>query len=379
MELSAEDALRLNVLLANELQAVRIDESQMAVSALSQQGEATVRLNPTGRHDQYVRTVKELISSQVLGSPGGYPVYLKRWTRMGQARDDSLEQLLMLGEPEAVVAAVHAPGLTHELARRAWWALPEAGNARRMLERDCVVEGKMGKVLAQFLLEYLPFETEPQAMLDSVRLILQPGLIDANAKQQLWTKAKHKNTYYVGFLHMTPDALPEPASAHKQFAELSASLTRLAQAGNAFAAQLQRVLSAPGQAFLNTAEIVLRKPNNQDVVVGLLAAIRAYFQAAHPGLPDHDEMARISVDVASLCIGESVVDGTANGDLQQLLALDAALQPLVQAMLVLACLSDRVVTPIFARSDAIGTVMRRKLEPVTTPMLERFAVLRGVG
>ena len=104
MELSAEDALRLNVLLANPLEAVRIDESSMTVYALSEQGEASVSLNPRGRDDQYLKKVRELLSSQVLGSPGGYPVFLRRWTRMGQARDHSLEQLLLLGEPEAVVA-----------------------------------------------------------------------------------------------------------------------------------------------------------------------------------------------------------------------------------------------------------------------------------
>ena len=35
--------------------------------------------------------------------------------------------------------------------------------------------------------------------------------------------------------------------------------------------------------------------------------------------------------------------------------------------------------PVFARSDAIGTVMRRKLEPITTPLLAELAVLRGAG
>jgi len=63
MELSAEDALRLNVLLANELEAVRIDESQMVVHALSTGGEASVRLNPQGRDDQYLKKVRELLSS----------------------------------------------------------------------------------------------------------------------------------------------------------------------------------------------------------------------------------------------------------------------------------------------------------------------------
>ena len=110
MDLSAEDNLRMNVLLSQKLQAVRIDESKMIVYALTDRGEAKVPLNPSGRPEQYLRKVKELISGHILGSPGGYPVYLRRWTRMGQMRDDSLEQLLMLGEPEAVVAAVCSPG-----------------------------------------------------------------------------------------------------------------------------------------------------------------------------------------------------------------------------------------------------------------------------
>ena len=379
MELSTEDALRLNVLLANQLLAVRIDESQMAVSALSERGEATIRLNPTGRHDQYIRKVKELISSQVLGSPGGYPVYLKRWTRMGQARDDSLEQLLMLGEPEAVVAAVHAPGLTHELARRAWWALPEADNARRMLERDCVVAGEMGKVLAEFLLEYLPFETEPQAMMESVRLILRPGLISDAARERLWVKAKHKNTYYVGFLRAIPDELPEDAAPHPEYAAWAGELARLAERGNAAAAQLQRVWQGQGQLFLRTAEGVLRKPNNQDVVLGLLQSLQEYFAPVHPRLPNHDDMPVILEQVERLCGDEMVAGCACREDVRDLLGLHPELRAALHAMQVLACLSDRVVTPVFAHTDAIGTVMRRKLEPVTRPILEQFARLRGAA
>ena len=40
MQLSSEDALRLNVLLAHDLQAIRIDDSKMVVYGLSEQGEA---------------------------------------------------------------------------------------------------------------------------------------------------------------------------------------------------------------------------------------------------------------------------------------------------------------------------------------------------
>ena len=122
MDLTPEDALRINVLLAGPVEAIRIDESRMAIHALSGKGEAKIQLNPNCRDESYLRRVRETLSSHVLGSPGGYPVFLKRWTRMGQARDEILESLLKLGEPEAVVAVVNASGITDELARRAWWA-----------------------------------------------------------------------------------------------------------------------------------------------------------------------------------------------------------------------------------------------------------------
>ena len=104
VDLSSEDALRLNVLLANKPQAIRLDESSITLHALTDKGEAKISLKPNCRDDLYLRKVREVLSGHVLGSPGGYPVYLKRWSRMGQARNEILEKLLLLGEPEAVAA-----------------------------------------------------------------------------------------------------------------------------------------------------------------------------------------------------------------------------------------------------------------------------------
>ena len=212
IELSSEDALRLNVLIANS-EAIRIDEGGMSVYGLNGEQEMKAALNPTCRSDKYLTSVREMLAAAVLDSPGGYPVFLRRWTRMGQARDESLAQLLVLGEEEAVVAAVHAVGLTDELAERAWWAMPTAENARRMLEKAAVVEGRTGPVLAEFLLEFLPFEEEQRAIIDSVRLMLQPGLISDEDKRKLWKRARNKRSYYVGFLHTVPDDLPGEGSA----------------------------------------------------------------------------------------------------------------------------------------------------------------------
>jgi hypothetical protein len=375
MELSAEDSLRLNVLLANPLQAVRIDESSMMVHALSEQGEASVKLNPRGRDDQYLKKVRELLSSQVLGSPGGYPVFLRRWTRMGQARDNSLEQLLLLGEPEAVVAVVHASGLTDEIARRAWWAMPVADNARRMLERACVVNGAMGPVLAEYLVEYLPFETEHKAMVETVRLVLQPGLIPDQLRDKLWRSAKRKSSFYVGFMYASPDRLPEAGRPRADWEPVRAALAGLIEAGNPVAEQLCRCLGEPGQVFLRTAEAVLNKPADQDVVVEFLNAIQAYFSSVCPHR-DADADMQTLVDDAAARLDAPPVCATTS-------AVQAVLEVLpgygddLRAMLVLSWVGESLVNPIFARTDAIGSVMRKKIEPVTLPIRQQLAQLLG--
>ena len=375
MELSAEDALRLNVLLANSLQAVRIDESSMTVHALSEQGEASVKLNPRGRDDQYLKRVRELLSSQILGSPGGYPVFLRRWTRMGQARDDSLEQLLMLGEPEAVVAVVHATGLTDEIARRAWWAMPVADNARRMLERECVVQGSMGPQLAEFLVEFLPFETEHRAMIETVRLVLQPGLIDDTMRDKLWRQAKRKNTYYVGFMDAVPDQLPEPGRARADYTAVRERLAGLLENGNLVARQLCRCLSVQGQVFLTTAGIAMKKPTNQDVVVELLNSVQRYFSQVCPNSDPAADMQQVISDAEALLDVPGVCATTTA--VQEVLAVAPECRDDVRAMMALAWLGESLVNPIFARTDAIGSVMRKKIEPITVPLQQQLNQLRG--
>lgn len=374
MELSAEDNLRLNVLLSQELHAVRIDESKMTVFALTAKGEAKVPLNPTGKDEAYVKEIKALFSTHVMGSPGGYPVYLKRWTRMGQARDNSLAQLLLLGEPEAVVAAVHAPGLTDELAARAWWAMPTSENARRMLEKQAVVEGETGKVLAEFLIEFLPFEEDQGDMIESVRLVLQPGLISAEEKASLWAKTKTKKSFYVGFLHASAEDLPIEMDAHPEYASIKQKLQPLIDAGNPYAQMLVKVLSDRGQAFIKTVEDAFKKPGNQDVVVSLLDAVSRYFETILPSQYSEDDIETICDEARALCGGN---DEAIECVLSTLQDSAEATQKYLVAMTVLACLSVKLVNPIFSRSDAIGTVMRKNIKPLTDPIAEQLKVLRS--
>jgi len=369
MDLSSEDNLRLNVLLANKLQAIRIDESAMVVYGLSEKGDAKVPLNPTCRDEQYLKTVRELLSGHATGSPGGYPVFLKRWTRMGQMRKESIEQLLLLGEPEAVMAAVCTPGISDELARRAWWSMQDAENARRMLQSPAVVQGGMGPVLAQFLIEFLPFETESEKIIESVRLVLQPGLLDDSGRKALWKKSSRKQAYLVGFMKASPDALPEEEKAHPDWDRLQAALLPLAGQGNELARQMLRCASAPGQAFLRTLRNVLKKPPNQDVVTAVLDSVGDYFRPLRPGGDPDRTLQDLQRDAEHL-----VTDQITQQTRECIAAFPDALAA-IRSIWVLSGLGYGVVRPVFSKTTAIGSLMRRRLEPVLQPLVDEITVL----
>ena len=376
MDLTPEDALRINVLLAGTVEAIRIDESRMTIYALSGKGEARVQLNPNCRDESYLRNVRETLSSHVLGSPGGYPVYLKRWTRMGQARDETLESLLKLGEPEAVVAVVNAPGITDELARRAWWASQTSDNARCMLRQEAVVQGSMGTVLAEFLVEFLPFEEEACNQITSVSLVLQEGLIDVAERMRLWEKARHKNAYFVGFLQANPDDLPDQHAANPAWAASCQQLAALLEDGNPFAIQLCRLLSPAGQSFLASVETVLKKPSNQDVMVELMHALDQHAALLSLGEYKLDNIEAIVRMAEAMMDGRMDAGGESKQYLQGVLQACPECAHHVCAMLVLALLGEAVLNPVFSKTDAIGTVMRKKLKPLTEPIHEQINILK---
>ena len=370
LELSSEDALRLNVLIANA-EAVRIDENTMDVLGLQGEQELKVSLHPTGRADKYLTRVREMLSSAVLDSPGGYPVFLRRWTRMGQIDSDQLDRLLKLGEQEAVMAVVCSPGLTDELARRAWWCAPYSEYARRMLENPNVVHGEMGPVLAEFLVEHLPFETEHLEMLETVRLVLQPGLVDERNRKRLWDSGRSKKTYRVGFLETLPDELYDEAEARHDVDQYLPALAPLVEQGNVYALMLGKLLGKKGQQFVATVMDAMRRPADQDVVSALFNAVGRYFASVRVNHEQLREMAQVEAEVASILASNE----------QRLSALREAVPDLeseISAMLTLAHIDDAILIPIFSRTDAVGTLMRRKLEPVATPFLEQFAILSGM-
>jgi len=333
--LSGEDALRLHVLLAGEVHAVRIDESAMVLHALTPKGEARLPLHALGRPDAYLTQVRELLGGHALGSPGGYPVHLRRWTRMGQAGAKNLEALLKLGEPEAVLAVAYAPGLTDELARRAWWALPTMEAARVMLIHPEVREGAMGKVLADFLVDHLPFEEDPLTAMNTVRIVLGAGRLDADERLALWRKGQRRPHYLIGFIEHLPDDLPTEG--------IAGVALPVSAAADAWSRQWARCCSASGQAWLRAVELALEKPPAHEAVYLLLELIGGYF--APVAAENLVAPAAIPAEAAA-----------AMAELAQLRADDAE--------------------PVLTRTTAVGPLMRKKLESLLAPVLQNLRKLR---
>lgn len=349
-ELSPEDELRLNVLFNTDLKAVRIDESSMTLWALTPQGEASVPLKPNERSDRYLKRVRELLSGHALGSPGGYPVHLTRWTRQSQAglSAQHLAQLLLIAEEEAVVAVVHSPALTDELARHAWWCMSTIENARLMLMRDVVSQGSMGRTLAEFLLEHLAFLHEDDVgILDTVAVMLYSGVLTDAEKLSIWKRGSGRNSYYIAFLEQQPEALPNPRDARPD----NGSVPRLAD--NPYSVMLEKALSGQGQTYLATTATILDRPEVQEVVNHTLDALAQWCMP----LRSVDEVTRSAARAAVVAAAPQLEADCA--------ALDA-----------LAAADADSVRPIFLKTTAIGSLMRRKIAPIVTPLLDSIAVLR---
>jgi len=261
---------------------------------------------------------------------------------------------------------VCAQGLTDELARRAWWAMAEAENARRMLGRPAVAEGRMGPVLAAYLVEHLPFETEPEQMMDTVAMVLQPGLVDEPARHELWKKSGRKSAYYVGFLETCPDDLPVKRLPHPLLDALAPQLG--SERAGALEALYTKVLDAPGQAFVATVLEVLKKPPNQEVVTRTLELVARYFAAARPEGPVDLTLEQLEAEADGWLQGLS-------GSAGMLAAGQVQVGGHLRVLRILSGLSYGAVRPVLRDTTAIGSLMRRKLAPVIDPLNAHLRLL----
>ena len=232
----------------------------------------------------------------------------------------------------------HAPGLTDELARRAWWALPTVEVARVMLGHESVCRGTMGRVFAEFLVENLPFEADSMAAMNTVRAVLAANLLDESARLALWQKARRRPYYLVGFLESTPDSLPAADAGRTVPTSLATSLA------NPWVAQLVRCYAPAGQAWLKAMELALDKASEHEAVYLLLDLIGGYF------------------GTLSGAAGREALAGHEN---------EAA------AMVALAQVSNRDGEEILVRTTAVGALLRKKIEPLVAPLLAHLRLLQG--
>jgi hypothetical protein len=203
----------------------------------------------------------------------------------------------------------------------------------------------------------------------TIRLILQPRLIDPEARDRIFRLGTHRNVYHIGFLEALPDELPDRLSARADHADYRARLAALAAEGNAPAALLAKLLDSPGQTFLTVSETQLQHPVDKYTVAKLMDIVGNYFR---PALGAQKPAREIGAAIAAT---EKLMNAT-DGEPTALLQAVPELREEIAAMLTLAHTGEALVTPIIAASTASGTLLRRKLEPVLEPLLKQYAILR---
>lgn len=365
--LTREDGLRLNVLMT-QAEAVRIDPRGPTVVALAGGRELRVELHPQGREDAYLLAVRRLLASLVIGHPGGFPVFIRRWLRGGQLENLRSADLLKLGEPEAVLAAAASPGVDEALARRAWWAHPEAAVARALLDNPALTAAGLRRELAAWLVEQLPFEQDEGAVMATVRLIAAPGLLPPEARLRLWRRGSQRLACRVGFLQAAADDLPEPRPARQLPA--AAALARAAAAGNPVAVTLVRLLDAPGQSLLAACDAILEDPQHRDIVSPLLNLLGERCRPQGLAVSAADDIGDLQAAAAAhLAEPESPA--------ARLVAAAPELAGEVRALLLLAGSHEALCYPVFARSTASGSLLRDKLAPRLQPLRAAVATLLG--
>lgn len=356
MSLSSEDQLRIQVMLHNNPKALRIDENHMVLYAWTPNGEASIPLSPNLPNEQYLKALREMLSEHVLGSSGGYPLYLKRWSRMGHTGEQHLEQFLLLAEPEAVVSVANSPGLTIELARLVWWAVTntaqQAEQGLHMLRRSCVLEDALGREIAQFLMEHLPFVTEPEEVLSILSGVLQEGLLEPERIEQIWQRSQErgKGIYRVAFLQGRPLALPQPVAAHSALQQWQQWLQPLEE--SPVAALLLQLGGSGGQTFLQQALSLLDGVANEISVYALMNAIGSLFATLQ--LPLDAERSLPKLPLQAL-LQEPPVAAV----LQQA----PQLKPQLEAICLLAQVRQEITFKSVLHSGSVGRSLRNKLKP----------------
>jgi hypothetical protein len=171
-------------------------------------------------------------------------------------------------------------------------------------------------------------------------------LTDAE-RLSMWKRGNSRNSYYVAFLELQPDNLPSPRAARADHGNVPML------ADNPYSVMLEKALSGQGQTFLATTAIILDHPEIQEVVNHTLNALANWCAPLRRAAAETRDAARTALIAAAPQFASDCA------------ALDA-----------LAAVDAESVRPIFLKTTAIGSLMRRKIQPIVTPLLDSIAVLR---
>ncbi len=342
--LEPEDILKLNVLIATSI-AIRIDTYKLTVVGLNAQfKEQTIVLKPSGNSEAYLKQVKKLLVTQVLGAMGGYPSYLKRWSRMGQVESSNLTSLLKLGEVEAVVAVSNAINLDEGLLKLTWWCATntdsQAEIGRFLLTKPFVLKTQTGRDIAQYLLEFLPFVTDIEQLIETTSLVLQERLIEQQDKDRLWQQGQRKTAFLVGFVERMQGNLPNEFNLSPP---------------NYKHADLHIINNQQTQLFLTTLAHILKKINQEYVLYRALEVLGQYM--SHQAISRQNTIVKITTQISDLSF---------TADYEQ--------APL-EARLLLAGVSEQLVVSTISAHNLTGSAIRKKLANVLEPIQDALKVL----
>jgi hypothetical protein len=342
--LEPEDILKLNVLIATSV-AIRIDTYKLTVVGLNAQfKEQIIALKPSGDSEVYIKEVKKLLVTQVLGAMGGYPSYLKRWSRMGQVESSNLTSLLKLGEVEAVVAVSNSTNLDNDLLKLTWWCATNTDNqaeiGRFLLTKPFVLNTQTGREIAQYLLEFLPFVNDIEQLIDTTSLVLQEGLIEQKDKDRLWKQGQRKTAFLVGFVERMRGNLPNEFNLKIPNYEHS---------------DLQIINNQQSQLFLTTLGHILKKINQEYVLYRALEVLGQYM--SHQDISMQNTIEKITNQVSDLSL-------TANNE-----------QDKLDARLLLAGVSEKLVVSTISAHHLTGSAIRKKLAHVLEPIQQALKTL----
>lgn len=342
--LTPEDTLKLNVLMTT-CDAIRVDVYKLVVVGLTtNKKEQTLILTPTGDSGKYIEAVQKLLVTQILGNMGGYPSYLKRWSRMGQVASSNLKSLLKIGNIEAVIAVANSQNLNNEVLDLVWWCATntdqQAEIGRFLLTRDFVVNHPVGKQIADYLLEFLPFTDDTNQLIDTTNLLLQANLIPQSAKDKLWQQGQRKTAFLVGFIERNIGNLPN-----------NNNTTAL---NNTFK-ELECINSEQGQILLKTITTILKKINQEHILYRTLEVLGNY--TAHP-------MIHPLTDITQ-CQAQA----------QQVAQTLGITNEKIKARLLLASVSEQLVVSTISAHSLKGSAIRKKLTNVLTPIQAALTLL----